>query len=86
VGFGEYQVALGGLLGWIYGFWFFLSFLGVVLFLFGLFVTCFGVSVWFRWVLVGRKDKWEGIVVFGEDQVSFRWFSRELLSFCCFFF
>jgi len=25
-------------------------------------------------------------VGFGEDQVSFRWFSWEFLSFCCFFF
>jgi len=24
-------------------------------------------------------------VGFGEDQVSFRWFSWEFLSFCCFF-
>ena len=64
----------------------FLSGLGVILFLFGLFLTCFGVSVCFRWVLVGRKHKWEGIVGFGEDQVSFGWFSSEFLSFCCFFF
>jgi len=64
----------------------FLSFLGLILFLFGVFLTCFGFSVWFRWVLVSRKYKWEWIVCFGEDQVSFGWFSRELLSFCCFFF
>jgi len=45
VGFGEHRVGLGGLLGWIYGFWVFLSFLGVILFLFGVFLTCFEVSV-----------------------------------------
>jgi len=60
--------------------------LGLILFLFEEFLTCFGVSVVFRCVLVGRKDKWEWIVGFGEDQVSFGWFSWELLSFCCFFF
>ena len=58
VGFGEHRVGLGGFLGWIYGFWRFLSFLGFILFLFGVFLTCFVVSVGFRWVLVGRKDKW----------------------------
>ena len=58
VGFGEHQVGLGGLLGWIYGFWVFLLFLGVILFLFRVFLTCFGVSVGFRWILVCRKDKW----------------------------
>jgi len=79
-------VGLGGLLEWIYGFWVFLSFLGLILFLFVFFFTCFGVSIGFRWVLVFRKDKWEWIVGFGEDQVSFGWFSWELLSFCCFFF
>jgi len=46
----------------------------------------FVVSVGFCWVLVGRKGKWEWIVGFGEDQVSFEWFSWEFLSFCCFFF
>ena len=81
MGFGEHQVGLGGLSGWIFGFWVFLSFLGLILFLFGVFLTCFGVSVGFRWVLVGRKDKWEWIVFFGEDQVSFGWFSWEFLSF-----
>jgi len=86
VGFGEHRVGLGGLLGWIYGFWRFLSVLGLILFLFEVFLTCFGVSVVFHWVLVGRKDKWEWIVGFGEDQVGFVWFSWEFLSFCCFFF
>ena len=38
MGFGEHQVGLGGLLGWIYGFWNFLSFLGLILFLFGVFI------------------------------------------------
>jgi len=38
VGFGELQVGLGGLLGCIYGFWCFLSFLGLILFLFGVFI------------------------------------------------
>ena len=49
-------------------------------------LTCFGVSVGFRWILVCRKVKWDWIVGFGEDQVSFGWFSWEFLSFCCFFF
>jgi len=148
VGFGELQVGLGGLLGWIYGFWGFLSFFGFDPVLFGalfdvfwglrsvlvgfLLVTMvkkcklwvlenirkvygdfrdgfmvFGFSsvfwVWscsflgcfwrvltsplgFRWVLVSCKYKWEWIVCFGEDQVSFGSFSWEFLSFCCFFF
>ena len=47
MGFGEHQVGLGGLLGWIYGFWVFLSFLGVILFLFGVFFMCFVVSIGF---------------------------------------
>jgi len=64
---------------------FFLSFWGLILFLFGEFLTCFGVSVGFRWVLVSCKGKWVWIVGFGEDQVSFGWFSWEFLSFCCFF-
>jgi len=34
-------------------------------------MTCFVVSVGFHWVLVSRKYKWEWIVGFGEDQVSF---------------
>jgi len=55
VGFGEHQVGLGGLLGWIYGFCGFLSFLGLILFLFGLFLTCFGVSVGFCWVFSGQR-------------------------------
>jgi len=38
VGFGEHRVGLGRLLVWIYGFWGFLSFLGLILFLFGLFI------------------------------------------------
>ena len=38
MGFGEHRVGLGGLLGWIYGFWGFLSFLGLILFLFGVFI------------------------------------------------
>ena len=38
MGFGEHQVGLGGLLGWIYGFWGFLSFWGLILFLFGVFI------------------------------------------------
>ena len=38
MGFGEYRVGLGGLLGWIYGFWVFLSFLGLILFLFVVFI------------------------------------------------
>ena len=81
MGFGEHRVGLEGLLGWIFGFWVFLSFLGVILFLFGVFLMFFWVSVGFRLILVGRKDEWEGIVGFGEDQVSFGWFSCELLSF-----
>jgi len=67
-----------------FGFFFF--FLGLILFLFGVFLTCFGFSVGFRCVPVSRKYKWEWIVGFGEDQVSFGWFSWEFLSFCCFFF
>ena len=51
MGFIEHRVGLGGLLGWIYGFWVFLSFLGVILFLFEVFLTGFGVSIGFRWVL-----------------------------------
>ena len=86
MGFGEHRVGLGGLLGWIFGFWVFLSFLGVILFLFGVLLTCFGVSVWFRYVLVCHKGKGEWIVGFGEDQVSFRTFSWEFLSFCFFFY
>ena len=54
--------------------------------LFGVFLTCFVVSVGFRWVLVGLYGKWEWIVGFGEDQVSFGWFSWEFLSFCFFLF
>ena len=38
MGFGEHRVGLGGLLGWIYGFCVFLSFLGLILFLFGVFI------------------------------------------------
>jgi len=38
-------------------------------------MTCFGVSVGFCLGLVCRKGKWEWIVGFGEDQVSFVWFS-----------
>ena len=34
MGFGEHQVGLGGLLGWIFGFWGFLSFLCLILFFF----------------------------------------------------
>ena len=78
MGFGEHRVGLGGLLGWIFGFWVFLSFLGLILFLFGVFLTCFVVSVWFRCVLDCRKYKWEWIVGFGEDQVSFGWFCWEI--------
>ena len=51
MGFGEHQEGLRGLLGWIYGFWVFLSFLGMILFLFEVFLTGFGVSIGFRWVL-----------------------------------
>jgi len=38
VGFGEHQVGLGGLLGWIFGFWGFLSFLSLILFFFEVFL------------------------------------------------
>ena len=38
MGFGEHQVCLGGLLGWIFGFWVFLSFLSLILFLFEVFL------------------------------------------------
>ena len=86
VGFGELRVGLGGLLGWIHGIWRFLSFLVVILFFFGVFLTCFGVSVGFCLVLVRNKYKWDWIVGFGEAQVSFGWFSWEFLSFCCFLF
>jgi len=55
VGFGENQVGLGTLLWWIYGFWYFLSFLGVILYLVGVFLTCFGVSIGFRWVFDGDR-------------------------------
>jgi len=68
---------------WLLGFSFVF---GLILFLFGVFLTCFGVSVGFCCVLVFRKVNWEWIVGFGEDQVSFGWFSWEFLSFCCFFF
>jgi len=61
------------LLGWIYGFWGFLSFWGLILFLFGVFLTCFGVSIGFRYVLVGCKVKGVWIVGF-RDQVSFDFF------------
>jgi len=40
---------------WLLGFSFFLGFDPVI---FGVFLTCFGVSVGFRWVLVFRKCKW----------------------------
>jgi len=86
VGFGEHRVGLGGLLGWIFGFWDFLSFWGLILFLSGMFLTCFGVSFGFRLVLVRNKYKWDWIVGFGEDQVSFGWFSKEFHRFFCFFF
>jgi len=86
VGFGKHQVGLGGLLGWINGFWVFLSFLGVILFLFGVFLYCvLGSPLGFCWVLVSRKYKWEWILGFGEDQVNFVKFSWEFLSFFCFF-
>jgi len=68
---------------WLLGF---LSFLVLILFLFRVFFMCFGGSIGFRLVLVGRKVKGDWIVVFREDQVSFGWFSWEFLSFCCFFF
>ena len=55
MGFGEHQVGLGGLLGWVYGFWVFLSFLGLILFLFGVFLTCFGVSFGFRCVFRAHR-------------------------------
>ena len=45
----------------------FLSGLGVIHFLLGVFLMCFEVSVGFCWVLVGRKVKWDWIVGFGED-------------------
>ena len=57
-----------GLDSWYLGF---LLFFGLILFFLGLFLTCFGVSVGFRCVLVSRKYKWEWIVGFGEDQVTF---------------
>ena len=57
---------------WLLGFSFVF---GLILFLFGVFLTCFGVSVGFRWVLFSRKYKWEWIVGFGDDQLSFGWFS-----------
>ena len=47
-GFWRTSGRLGGLLGWIYGFWGFLSFLGLILFLFVVFLMCFGVSIGFR--------------------------------------
>ena len=75
MGFGERQVGLGGLLVWIYGFWVFLSFLCLILFLFEVFFTCLVFSVGFCWVLVGSKGKGVWIVGFREDQVSFGWFS-----------
>jgi len=50
VGFGEHQVGLGGLLGWIFGFWVFLSVLGVDPVLFG---AIFDVFWGLRCVLVG---------------------------------
>jgi len=75
VGFGEHRVGLGGLLGWIFGFWIFHSFLGLILFFLGLFFTCFVVTVGFRWVLVFRKGEVDWIMGFGEDQVSFGCFS-----------
>ena len=51
MGFEEHRVGLGGLLGWIYGFWGFSFVWGLILFLFGVFLTGFGVSIGFRWVL-----------------------------------
>jgi len=67
---------------WLLGFSFVFGFDPVLVW--GVF-DVFLFSVGFRLVLVGRKDKWEWIVFFGEDQVSFGWFSWEFLSFCCFF-
>ena len=63
MGFGEYRVGLGGLFGWIYGFWGFLSFLGLILFLFGVFI-CVLVSplVFVRFSLV-VKVKGSGLWV-----------------------
>jgi len=69
---------------WYFGFSCF--FFALFLFFWGLFLTCFVVSVVFNWVHVCHKGKGDRIVGFGEDQVSFGWFSCELLSFCCFFF
>ena len=57
MGFGEHQVGLGGLLGWIHGIWVFRLFFGLILFLLGLFLTCFVVSVGFNWVLVGHHGE-----------------------------
>jgi len=70
VGFGEHRVGLGGLFGWIFDFWVFLSFLGVILFLFGVFLTCFGVSIGFCWVFRGHRVGKVQIVGFGELQVG----------------
>jgi len=38
------------------------------------FLTCFGVSVGFRWVSIGFSGGWEWIVHLGEHQVGLRLF------------
>jgi len=52
--------------------------------LFAVFFMCFVVSIGFRYVLVVRKGKGEWTVCFGEDQVSFGWFSWNFLFFVVF--
>ena len=59
MGFGEHRVGLGGLLGWIYGIWYFLLFFALFLFFLGLFLTCFVDSVGFIWVHVGHHGEKE---------------------------
>jgi len=73
---------------WLLGFSFILGFDPVLVWVvFDVFWgTCFGVSFGFRLVLVRNKYKWDWIVGFGEDQVSFGWFSKEFHRFFCFFF
>ena len=63
MGFGEHRVGLGGLLGWIYGFWVFLLFLGLILFLFEIFLTCLGSPLDFVGFSLVVKLNWSGLWV-----------------------
>ena len=78
MGFGEHQVGLGGLLGWIYGFWVFLLFLGVILFLFRVLLTCFLVIV--VSARTHERDKVEALDLGADDYITKPFGTSELLA------